>query len=53
MIIQCYTTEQTLEDQAEELRGFLRRLGEEVQQGAVGVVIDRDYLEIRFPLEEE
>ena len=53
VIMQCYTTEQALEDCAEELRDFLRRLGEEGQQGAVGIVIDRDYLEIRFPLEEE
>lgn len=27
-------------------------LGSESRQGAVGLVIDRDYLEIRFPLEE-
>ncbi len=53
VIMQCYTTEQALEDHAGELRAFLRRLGEEGRQGAVGVVIDRDYLEIRFPLEEE
>ena len=53
VIIQCYTTEQALEDHAEDLRGFLKRLCKEGQQGAVGIVIDRDYLEIRFPLEEE
>ena len=53
VIMQCYTTEQALEEHADELRVFLRRLGEEGRQGAVGVVIDRDYLEIRFPLEEE
>jgi hypothetical protein len=53
VIMQCYTTEQALEDHAGELRIFLRRLGEEGRQGAVGVVIDRDYLEIRFPLKEE
>jgi hypothetical protein len=53
VIMQCYTAEQALADHAEELRDFLRRLGEEGQQGAVGIVIDRDYLEIRFPLEEE
>jgi len=27
-------------------------LAKEGRQGAVGFVIDRDYLEIRFPLEE-
>jgi hypothetical protein len=53
VILQCYTTEQALEDHAESLRAFLGRLGVEGQQGAVGIVIDRDYLEIRFPLAEE
>ena len=53
VIVQCYVTEQVLEEKAEELRGFLMRLGREGRQGAVGFVIDRDYLEIRFPLEEE
>jgi len=53
VIVQCYTTEQTLEAKAEELRDFLMRLGKEGRQGAIGFVIDRDYLEIRFPLEEE
>jgi hypothetical protein len=27
-------------------------MGREARQGAVGFVIDRDYLEIAFPLEE-
>jgi hypothetical protein len=27
-------------------------MGRETRQGAVGLVIDRDYLEISFPLEE-
>ena len=53
VIVQCYTTEPALEESAEDLRSFLVRLGEEGRQGAVGIVIDRDYLEIRFPLEEE
>ncbi|HKV12660.1 MAG TPA: hypothetical protein VJ725_31230 [Thermoanaerobaculia bacterium] len=53
VIVQCYTTEQALEEKAEKLRDFLMRLGKEGRQGAVGFVIDRDYLEIRFPLEEE
>ena len=47
----CYTAEQALKRKAEELRGFLMRMGTEAKQGAVGLVIDRDYLEIRFPLE--
>ncbi|HYU33756.1 MAG TPA: hypothetical protein VEW48_16510 [Thermoanaerobaculia bacterium] len=52
VIVQCYTTEPALEENAEDLRSFLVRLGKEGRQGAVGFVIDRDYLEIRFPLEE-
>lgn len=52
VIVQCYTAEQLLEEKAEEFRHFLMRLGTESRQGAVGLVIDRDYLEIRFPLEE-
>jgi hypothetical protein len=27
-------------------------MGREARQGAIGLVIDRDYLEIGFPLEE-
>ena len=52
VIIQSYTTEPTLEEHASELHSFLLRLGEEGRQGAVGFVIDRHYLEIRFPLKE-
>jgi hypothetical protein len=52
VVIQCYTSEQAVEGQASELRAFLHRMGREARQGAVGLVIDRDYLEISFPLEE-
>jgi len=52
MVIQCYTREETLERQAPGLRDFLYRIGREAHQGAVGFVIDRDYLEIGFPLKE-
>ncbi len=52
VVIQCYTGEQILEQQAPALRDFLRRMGREARQGAVGLVIDRDYLEIGFPLKE-
>ena len=34
------------------MREFLHRMGREARQGAIGLVIDRDYLEIGFPLEE-
>ncbi len=52
MVIQCYTGEHTLERQVAGLRDFLHRMGREARQGAVGFVIDRDYLEIAFPLKE-
>lgn len=34
------------------LKAFLDRMGREARQGAIGLVIDRDYLEIGFPLED-
>ena len=52
VIIQCYTSAAVLEQQAPALRDFLHRLGRGARQGAVGLVIDRDYLEIGFPLEK-
>ena len=53
VIINCYTSEKLIEEQADELRTFLMEMGTETRQGAVGLVIDRDYLEIAFPLEGE
>ncbi len=50
VVIQCYTSEELLEEKAEPFKAFLLRLGVEGRQGAVGFVIDRDDLEIRFPL---
>lgn len=52
VIIQCYTSEQAIEQQMYSLREFLYRMGREARQGAIGLVIDREYLEIGFPLEE-
>ena len=52
VVIQCYTSEQALEQQTPALRDFLYHMGREARQGAVGLVIDRDYLEIGFPLEK-
>jgi hypothetical protein len=52
VVIQCYTSEQAIEQRAGELKGFLYRMGREAKQGAIGLVIDRDYLEIGFPLDE-
>jgi hypothetical protein len=48
----CYTNEPALERHAPALRDFLIQMGERTNQGAVGLVIDRDYLEIQFPLKE-
>ena len=50
VVIQCYTSEAAIENSAPALREFLVRMGTETNQGAVGLVIDRDYLEIRSPL---
>ena len=52
VVIQCYTSEQRIAKSAGELREFLLKMGWETKQGAVGLVIDRDYLEIGFRLEE-
>ena len=53
VVIQCYTSEQTVERQASKLREFLDRMGREAKQGAIGLVVDRDYLEIGFPLQDK
>jgi hypothetical protein len=52
VVIQCYTSEQAIESRSADLRRFLERMGREARQGAIGLVIDRDYLEIGFPLKE-
>ena len=51
VVIQCYTSERLISRLASELKEFLIRMGAETRQGAIGLVIDRDYLEIEFPLE--
>jgi hypothetical protein len=51
VIIQSYTSERSIEEQLPALRKFLHRMGREARQGAIGLVIDNDYLEIGFPLE--
>ena len=50
VLIQCYTSEETLEANSAALREFLVDLGSQTRQGAVGFVIDQDYYEIQFPL---
>jgi hypothetical protein len=52
VVIHCYTSEHLIEQQMPALREFLHRMGREARQGAIGLVIDDDYLEIGFPLEE-
>lgn len=51
VVIQCYTTEDAIVQNISPLREFLYRMGREGRQGAIGLVIDREYLEIGFPLE--
>ena len=50
--MQCYKSGHMLETQMKSLGDFLQRMGREARQGAIGLVIDGDYLEIGFPLEE-
>ncbi len=50
VLIQCYSTEEALEQHAPALREFLVAMGSETRQGAVGLVIDRDFYELDFPL---
>ena len=51
-MVQCYTAAELIEQQADRLREFLVRLGTEARQGAVGLVIGSEYLELRFPVQE-
>jgi hypothetical protein len=53
VVIQCYTSEEVLEARGHDLRAFLVQMGTETRQGAVGLVIDRDYLELTFDFPEE
>jgi hypothetical protein len=50
VIVHCYTSAKLIETYADELRNLLIDMGTKTNQGAVGLVIDRDYLEIQFPL---
>jgi hypothetical protein len=52
VVIHCYTSERLIGGSASRLREFLVQLGTETRQGAVGLVIDRDYLEIGFPVDK-
>jgi hypothetical protein len=52
IVIQRYTSEATLEQLVPALREFLHRMGHEARQGAIGLVIDRNYVEIGFRVME-
>jgi hypothetical protein len=45
-LVQCYTSEALIDQHLEALRDFLVQMGQATKQGAVGVVIDREYYEI-------
>lgn len=49
VIVQCYTSLEAIDERADDLRSFLVRMGAEASQAAVGFVIDRTDLEIKFP----
>lgn len=49
IVIHCYTNKAALEVCREDIRRFIKKLGTEAKQGAVGLVIDRTYFEVRFP----
>jgi hypothetical protein len=50
VVMQCYTSESLIQKEAKKLREFLVSMGTDTGQGAVGLVIDDQYLEITFPL---
>jgi hypothetical protein len=51
-VIQCYTNDEAIEGNTEPLRDFLMQMGRQTNQGAVGLVINRDYYEIQFSAED-
>ena len=53
VVVNCYTSEEAIEAGVAKLREFLVEMGESTNQGAVGLVIDRDYLEIAFPQQSD
>jgi hypothetical protein len=45
-VVQCYSTEALVDEHLEVLRDFLVQMGRTTNQGAVRIVIDREYYEI-------
>jgi hypothetical protein len=48
-LVQCYTTEALVDQHLDTVRDFLVQMGKTTNQGAVGIVIDREYYEINLP----
>ncbi len=49
VIVHCYTNEASAVRHAKVLVDFLRRLGQETNQGAVGFVFQNEYFELKAP----
>jgi hypothetical protein len=47
-LIQCYTTQALVDQHLDAVRDFLLKMGGETNQGAVGIVIDGVYYEIKI-----
>jgi len=53
VIVHCYTNERQAIRHASQLVDFLRRLGDETNQGAVGFVFQNEYFELRAPFKKD
>jgi hypothetical protein len=53
IVVHCYTNMEALEKHRDRLRQWIETLGVEANQGAVALIIDRTYIERRFPLKKE
>lgn len=51
VLVHCYTNEKAAAKHAATFIGFLRRLGKETNQGAVGFVFKNEYYEIKAPFQ--
>jgi hypothetical protein len=52
VVIQCYTNLKLLTSKSRELGEFLTEMGRDTRQGAVGFVINGEFFEIQFPLQQ-
>jgi len=53
VIMQCYTSLDAIEEHQDTFAEFLQEMGIAMRQGAVAYVIDQEFIEIGFPLEDE